>query len=163
MIASILWSAFLLPEIKEYLTTIVNKLIGCSIITHLWLFLIGAFIARFKDKILHFSKQYWWLFLIVLLVCRYFRIDFNIGSYPVLQSIFLAFFIIGAAYKYPQFNIKTDISYGVYIWHMVFVNIIIASGYTQNWIAFAICLIVTFVTAYFSYKTVGMFYRKKNN
>ncbi len=161
VIASIAWSAFILPKIEEYLPITINKLIGCSILKHLWLFLIGTFIARFKNQLLDWIKQYWWACLIALLVCKYLHLDFGIGHYPVLQSIFLAFFIIGVAYKYPKLNVKTDISYGIYIWHMVFVNIIISLGYTQNWIAFGLCIIITFIAAYLSYLTAGIFYRKK--
>lgn len=92
--------------------------------------------------------------MVVLLLVRVTGFDFMAG-YNVLGTILLFLCLTGSAYVFPKLNVKTDISYGVYIYHMTVVNALIALGYTGNqWLLFIVAA-VTSVLAWVSTKTVG--------
>lgn len=57
-------------------------------------------------------------------------------------------------------NINTDISYGVYIYHMTVVNALIALGYMQKPILLIIVVIVTCLLSYITTKTIGAFSKR---
>ncbi len=77
-----------------------------------------------------------------------------------LGLLLLTLFMIGFAYRYPMIHVGKDVSYGVYIYHMIFVNIAIALGYTRSWMAFGIVIVVTWAVAYFSTIFVGEYSRR---
>lgn len=78
----------------------------------------------------------------------------------VLETILLFLCLIGASYVFPYFNIKTDISYGLYIYHMTIVNALIAMGYTKKSVLLVVVLVSTCVFAWISTKTIGKFSKK---
>lgn len=78
----------------------------------------------------------------------------------VLETILLFLCLIGASYVFPNLNIKTDISYGVYIYHMTIVNALIAMGYTKKSVLLVVVLVSTCVFAWISTKTIGKFSKK---
>ena len=63
--------------------------------------------------------------------------------------------LTGAAYVFPKLNVKTDISYGVYIYHMTVVNALIELGYTGNQWLLLLVTAITFILAWISTKTIG--------
>ncbi len=75
--------------------------------------------------------------------------------YSFLSTFILGLFFIGFAYQFPNLNIKMDISYAVYIYHMVWVNIAVELGLIQRWDVFVAVIAVIFLSAYFSTKYVN--------
>lgn len=118
------------------------------------MFLAASYVAEKKDLMLPFLKKYWWVFMVALLLVRFFRLDFHAG-YNVLGTILLFLCLTGAAYVFPKLNVKTDISYGVYIYHMTVVNALIAIGYTGSQWLLLIVTVMTFILAWVSTKTIG--------
>ena len=102
--------------------------------------------------------------MVVLLVKKY-VIHWDIdASYSLFGTLLLFLGMIGFAYSFPKLNIKTDISYGVYIYHMTVVNALIALGYMHSVWLFVLVLITTCLLAWISTKTVGEWskHRKQN-
>lgn len=94
------------------------------------------------------------MFIALVFVIRTTGFDYK-ASYGILQSITLFLGLTGFAYVTPYLNIKTDISYGVYIYHMTVMNALIALGYMHNqWLLLPVT-IATCVLAWISTKTVG--------
>ena len=151
------------PIINNALPGIVGKLYGVSLFPYLWMFLVSAFAAEYSDKLLLFIKRYWWVFIAILLIKRYvIHRDIAIHSYALFDTLLLFCGIIGFAYAFPKINLKTDISYGIYIYHMTVVNALIALGFVgQEWTFW--CVIgLTCLLAWISTVTVGkMSSRKK--
>lgn len=155
-----LYPIVLIPHINVLIPEIAAKLLSQTVFSYLWIFLLGSFVAKFYDRILPTLMRYWYVPFALLLIVR--ATGFDIGRpYRILGTLLLGLFIIGAAYRYPKLNIKKDISYGVYIYHMIFVNIAIQLGYKHNWNAYWIVAAATLLFAYCSYLTVGGLYRKK--
>lgn len=151
--------SMLLAVVSEYLPEIVGKLLGQTLLPYLWMFITASFVAEKKDTMLPLLKRYWWLLLISVLAVKYFRFDFY-ASYYVLETILLFLCLTGFAYVFPNLNIKTDISYGVYIYHMTIVNALIAMGYTKKSVLLVVVLVSTCVLAWISTKTIGKFSKK---
>lgn len=151
--------SMLLAVVSEYLPEIVGKLLGQTLLPYLWMFIAASFVAEKKDTMLPLLKRYWWLLLISVLAVKYFRFDFY-ASYYVLETILLFLCLTGFAYVFPNLNIKTDISYGVYIYHMTIVNALIAMGYTKKSVLLVVVLLLTCVFAWISTKTIGKFSKK---
>ena len=151
--------SLLTPIIQSMLPEIVAKLYGQTLIPFLWMFLFASFVAEKKDLLIPIIKKYWWLFLVAVILVRYFQFDFN-AAYNFLGTILLFFCLTGFAYMFPMLNINTDISYGVYIYHMTVVNALIALGYMQKPILLIIVVIVTCLLSYITTKTIGAFSKR---
>lgn len=81
----------------------------------------------------------------------------------VLETILLLLCLIGASYVFPYFNIKTDISYGLYIYHMTIVNALIEMGYKTSPFLLVVVIVLTCILAWISTKTIGRFSKKMKN
>ena len=164
-----IWISFLLmtivigvcsPILVKQMPSIVGKLFMQTLFPYSWLFFWGVFIQKFKSRILDHLKKCWWLYFLLYVIDMYFGMDLYVAHYPLIGCMLLAMFMIGFAYRYPKIDVGEDISYGVYIYHMIFVNVAIAWGYTNNWTAFAFVIVVTFVVAYGSTMIVGEYGRR---
>lgn len=161
IVCSILYPLVLVPLINQNIPEIAAKLLGQTVFNYLWIFMLGSFTACYSNALLPWLKKFWYVSLVALLFVRSLSLDVNNGNYSVLGTILLGLFIIGAAYRFPKLNVKKDISYGIYIYHMVFVNIAVHLGFMQNWYMFGFVVLATVLFSYGSYITVGGLYRKK--
>lgn len=154
-IAASVGISFLTPTIEGHLPELVGKLYSQTLIPYLWLFLLAAFVSEKKTVILPFLKKYWWAFLAALLLKKYVLCWDVTAAYPLIGSILLFLGLLGFAYSFPKLNIKTDISYGIYIYHMTVVNVLITFGLTHKPWLILIVAAVTCLLAWISTKTVG--------
>lgn len=132
----------------------IAKLYHQTLFPYLWMFIIPSLVAERKDDFLPLLKKYWWVFVAIVLVVKYTGCDLK-ASYGILQTTALFLGLTGFAYIAPWMNVKTDISYGVYIYHMTFVNAFIALGLTNKPIYLLVVIVMTFAISYLSTKTVG--------
>lgn len=146
--------SMMVPLIQANIPEIAGKLLDLSLLPYFWMFLAASFVAERKDVVLPFLKKYWWSILAVQLLVRFSGFDYRTG-YPVLGSILLFLCLTGAAYVFSKLNVKTDISYGIYIYHMTVVNALIALGYTGSQWLLLVVAAMTFLLAWISTKTVG--------
>lgn len=134
---------------------IVIKLYGQTVFPYLYLFLAGAFLAEFSKEILSYIAKYWYAFILISVILYISKFDIPFTSYSVLKSIIGVYGMIGFVYSFPRLNIKTDISYGLYIYHMTVVNAMITLGFTKQIQYLFIAVIVSIIFAWISTKTVG--------
>ncbi len=139
---------------------VIVKLFDQTIFRYLWLFYIGCFIAEFKDSILPIISKYWFVFISVGVIPVLIRKDIYAG-YNVVIAMSLASGLIGFSYRFPRIAIKTDISYGLFIYHMIIVNVFISSGLTGSWWQFFAVLAISCILAYISTITVGKWAARK--
>lgn len=75
--------------------------------------------------------------------------------YPFFGTVLLFAGLVGFSYAVPQINVKTDISYGVYIYHMTIVNALIVLGFKgQSWTLWVV-IGVSCLLAWISTITLG--------
>lgn len=142
---------WLTPVIRVSLPVVIAKLYGISLLPYLWMFVIPAFVSEKYEVIVPFLKKYWWTFLGALLIMKYIlHWDVDMGLYPLLGTLFLFGSIIGFAYTFPQLTIKTDISYGIYIYHMTVVNALIALGFVEQSWTLCFLIVMTCLLAWVS-------------
>ncbi len=148
---------FISPLLREHIPELIGKLYGQTLFPYLWMFVIPCFVAEYKDKIIPVLVKYWWLFLLMVLVHKYLiQMDVK-AAYGFFHTLLLFLSLVGIAYVFPQLNIKTDISYGIYIYHMTVVNAFIAIGYLHNQWLLLWVILITFVLAWVSTKTIGKY------
>ncbi len=139
---------------------ILNKLYGQTIVKYLWLFYIGCFIAEFREKLLSFLKKYWFVLVLVGGVVYFFDFDIYAG-YNVFTSVLLTSGLIGFAYRFPQLSLSPDISYGLFLYHMILVNACISFGFVENWLYALVVILLTVAFAYISTVTIGRWSSKR--
>jgi len=134
-------------------TSVYEKLISVSIFPYLFYFLIGIYMYVYenvRDRL----KNRVFVFALLYGVIVYF--DHNDFFYLVLQQLMLAFFIFSFAFSYPTMSYKImkhhDITYGVYIYHMLIVNVFVhleLKGGEENLIYVLILSLLAGMLSYF--------------
>lgn len=142
------------PFVQEWLGNIGGKLYGVTIIPFLWMFLLAAFYSEKKEIILPLLKNCWPYLLLMLLIVRVLHVDFHAG-YNAMDSVLLFSGLLGLAYDAPNVNVKKDVSYGIYIYHMTVVNILISFDVMYNKWLMVLVVGLTLLIAYLSTETVG--------
>ena len=117
--------------------------------------LIPSLVADNKNVLLPFLKKYWWAFLVFLFLANIYTIDIEVGKYFFVSTICLFFGLTGFAYAVPHLNIRIDISYAVYIYHMTIVNALIAVGFTNNNWGYVVVISLTCIVSWISTVTIG--------
>lgn len=145
----------LTPVIRNNVPEIVGKLYGQTFIPYFWMFIAGAMVSEFKSTLLPLFKKYWWIAFAISIAIMATGFDYPLGHYGLLRTLSLLVCLIGFAYAVPQVNIKTDISYAVYIYHMTVVNAMINLGYMHKPLYLLVVSIITFAVSYLSTKWVG--------
>lgn len=145
----------LIPNMLDnYIPNILIKLYGQTVFNYLYLFIAGAFLCEFKE-VLNYVKKYWYVFTVFGILAYILNDQLYVGGYPLFKCIFSIYGLIGFAYSFPKFNINPDISYGLYVYHMIVVNVMIQLNLINDKKYYFIALFISFVLAYFSTKSIG--------
>lgn len=94
-------------------------------LNYLYLFLMGAFLSDKKLRLLPLVKKYWYIVSVLAIIFYITGIDIPWTNYGIIKGFLCGYGLIGFAYTFPKINIKIDVSYGLYIYHMTIVNIMI--------------------------------------
>ena len=138
-----------------------SKLYDQTIVKWCWMFYSGCFFAEFKEKlVLPVFSRFWYLFIIIAIIPYYTQFDI-VAGYRVLHSILLVIGLIGFAYKYPRLALKVDISYSIFLYHMIVVNVFISLGFIGNWWYAIIVMLITLVISFISTYSVGQWSAKR--
>lgn len=139
---------------------LIIKIYGQTIVRHCWLFYTGCLIAEFRDKTVPILSKYWFIFLLGGIIPYATGIDI-VAKYGVLWSIMLVSGLIGFSYRFPQLAVPIDISYGLFLYHMIIVNVFITFELVGSWwYAFAV-LVLSIICAYISNAVIGCWALKK--
>lgn len=141
---------------------IMGKSYNQSLFGYFWLFYIGMFIARFSDRLLPFLVKYWFVFIIIGFVFFWTRFDLY-SSYYLLWSIFLIFGLIGFAYRFPTVSVNPDISYGIFLYHMIIMNVFVHFHWTGHWYYLLIVILLSAGIAWLSAITIGKYSSKQKS
>lgn len=148
------------PVIQQLVPEIIFKLYKQTLIPYFWIFFLGIIFAEYADALLPVLRRYWWCFAGISAVFLVTKVDFH-GSYPIFTHVFQIAALLGFAYAFPGLEIKMDISYGLYLYHMTVVNVMVTFGMTGNVRWFIFAMLVSCILAYISTKTIGRFAMRK--
>ena len=111
-------------------------------------------------RLIPILKKGWIISLILAIVVNYYKID--VGNYPLLKSAFLLCFSIGFAYSFPTLKLKHDFSYGLYLYHMIVINVMVFFGTPNSILYIILAYIISLLLSVASYFTSDAIrYRKK--
>lgn len=135
------------PLIQKHSPEIIYDLFKVSILPYLWMFILGAALCEFRGKTIPFLKKYWWAFIAVSIVIAIFKFDIDSNNYGVLLYSLRVSGLIGLAYAFPKINIKWDVSYGLYIYHMTVINAMIELQLTGHLCYLFLAFVFSFLLA----------------
>lgn len=130
-----------------------QKLFRYSFIPHIYLFLTGVLMQRMRFHKMNWiaGKAIYW-FIVYLAV--YLLIPYSAASY-VLEMLMLGVVTVSAAYTVPRASHKllrgNDISYGVYMYHGLLINLFIELGLTKRAEYLALLALCAYVAGYLSW------------
>ncbi len=138
------------------------KLMMCSMLPHFWLFLLGVLVQRKLEVLKKYfaGKLLLWI-CVHAIVCAAAQglglvAASNIPGIPV--SISLACVTLSAAFTISTLSDRllknNDISYGVYIYHVLVINALLELEVVSGWTAVGITFLMTLILATASWKLV---------
>ena len=135
----------LYPEL--WFCTIVNVIVLCFLPYALW-FMIGAFCYQYKDKIIKYLRYLTIPLLVIYFLLRPYATG-QPGYYVGIGiSILCPFLVIGLAYLLPKVRIKTDLTYGMFLYHWIVLNIIVHFEWLSKWKWYACFLFFIIITLF---------------
>ncbi len=111
-------------------TFIYEKLVQVSMLPYLFYFLFGITLYKFKDNLIKYIENKVLLFLgLYAILCI---LKFDIFLYDVVKQVVFSIFIFSFVFSYKSLSHKllgnNDFTYGVYIYHMLIVNVMVEKG-----------------------------------
>lgn len=138
---------------------LVFKLFSVTVIPYFNMFLLGVFFQRniqFVERYLENKFPYWFLFYIGSVVFSEFVGISNSGnSINPISALILSLMVISAAYSCVDLfgNILGghDISYGIYIYHMVVINFLLHVDFFNDGINVFFTVVITIFVSFLSW------------
>lgn len=137
------------------------KLLHVTLIPHLWMFLLGILIHRHFEKLRSWIEDkflVWFLGYVVFMALLAFLIPERSAPWYLAylpSRTLLAFATLSAAYSMRHLSEKllhgTDISYGIYIYHSVVINVIVQLGLMNSMLSVASVYGISIVLALLSW------------
>lgn len=148
----------LFPYLKERTPLLLYKLICQTFMPYIWLFILGVYINLYKYRIENTISRHWFVFILLSFLFRYFKL-MHFGIYGVVENLFLCVGIFGLVFnnRILTFKISKDLSYEIYIYHMIIINVFIEYSLIGKPIYLVYAFFVTIILAYISYITIGVY------
>ena len=142
--------------------TIMIKFISITVLPYLFLFLLGVFLEKnlvlVEKYLANKAKWYLLIYMTAVIVSYLIGIRYQGNHINPISALLLSCLTISAAYSKVDIfrNILkgNDISYGVYIYHMVFINMLLHISTFEPIVNFIITFLLTTLFAYLSWKIV---------
>lgn len=164
----IFWLLNFLAVGHYYEDLLFGKLLGVSITSYLFFFLLGM--LGYKNRTILaplFTRYFGAIVGVFVILCAFdwFRTDINMGSYwlttipNIVFYLILCLLVIGFAHS-KRFLLITkelkgiDLSYGIYVYHMLVINTLVALNFTSSSLFLLLMLIITIVLGYLSWKLI---------
>lgn len=143
--------------ITEHMGSTVDKIVERLFLPYLLWFLIGVFCYRNREWIVPVLKKYVWILVLIFGINQGFHIC-SYGYYEdIVTGITLPFIVIGLAYTLPAKRIKYDLSYGMFLYHWIVLNVMVHLN-VFDYMAWQVCAIIfitlTILTAWLSWYLV---------
>lgn len=143
--------------------TIFQKLLHVSILSYLFFFLIGVRVRYLYEKYPSFftGKCFYWFAIYVFwrgVETTFFNKWQLWNNLSVISILLLSVLIVSVAFSKPALSEKllrkNDISYGMYIYHMPIINLLLSLEMTQASFGFVVMLVLTITISMISWKFV---------
>ncbi|MFA6260096.1 MAG: acyltransferase [Bacteroidia bacterium] len=118
--------------------SVLYKLMGVTIMPYLWCFLTGSFIYHAWDRVKKYLEGkaiYWFIGFNAYVLITGFIPAYWPALSQVVSNLLLSFLTISIAFSYRNMNkilSGNDISYGIYIYHMLVINTFVHLGFIRE-------------------------------
>jgi peptidoglycan/LPS O-acetylase OafA/YrhL len=129
-----------------------NKLLHVTIIPYLFMFLLGAIFYRYHENLKKIidGRFIWWFILFVIseLLTNYFISDSGVVI-NIIKWIIFSFMIFSFAFSFKYLSNflirRNDFTYGIYIYHMLIINVFVHLKMVgdMKYIAYVLALTIT--------------------
>jgi peptidoglycan/LPS O-acetylase OafA/YrhL len=138
------------------------SLLGMTLAPYLWMFLVGVSIQRNWSTVRGwlFGRAHWWGlgYLILCAAGRWLRVDTGGNYMSPVYLLPLAGLIVSLATSAPQLSNRIlrhhDVSYGLYLYHMLVVDLLVVLAAPSGWAPIAAAIIVSLGLAALSWTLV---------
>lgn len=174
IISLIIFHILILFEPSSDLQILINKLTGFSPVPWFWMFCSGVLVQRSMNRVHLFTADRAHIFLLLFLAVGLVGYSleapvlFGDGNdIGILNYVSLCLLVLSLAYTFPSLSDnllnRNDISYGIYIYHMLVFNCLILWGLVGVY-SFIIGIILSIIFALMSWKYIEKpFLRKRKS
>jgi peptidoglycan/LPS O-acetylase OafA/YrhL len=138
------------------------SLLGVTLAPYLWMFLVGVSIQRNWSTVRGwlFGRAHWWGlgYLILCAAARWLGVDTGGNYMSPVYLLPLAGLIVSLAMSAPQLSDRIlrhhDVSYGLYLYHMLVIELLVGFAAPSGWASFAAAIIVSLGLAALSWTLI---------
>jgi peptidoglycan/LPS O-acetylase OafA/YrhL len=140
----------------------IYSLLEVTLAPYLWMFLVGVSIQRNWSTVRGwlFGRAHWWGlgYLMLCAAARWLRVDTGGNNMNPAYLLPLAGLIVSLAMSAPQLSDRIlrhhDVSYGLYLYHMLVIDLLVGVAAPSRWISFAAVIIVSLGLAALSWTLI---------
>lgn len=156
-----------IPHLQEMLPETGRLIVSHTCLPYFYIYFAGWFIYRYRDKIVPYLSHTKILcavcFILRALWCEKYGV--RVGEYQdMVLVILLCMLTIGVGYSFGKIRFKFDLSYGLYLYHMIIVDIFVQTGLVGNmkYVAavYALSLLCAVVSHYLVDDTVAKLFTR---
>lgn len=156
-----------MPYLQEIMPRAVRVVLSHSCIPYFYIYFAGWFIYRFRERIVPILARTKvlcvLLFIIRALYCE--RYGVRVGDYmDIIQVLLLCMLTIGIGYSFGKIRFKFDLSYGLYLYHMIIVDIFVHIGFVGKIsyvvAVYAIAVLCALISHYLVDDTISNFFNR---
>lgn len=151
----------------DYVATTVGggiaKIIERLFLTYALWFFIGVFCYIKREQLIPALKKIIPVLLIVYVFCKCLPIDIPGYYADISVGILLPFIVIAGGYFLPKIRISCDLSYEIFLYHWIVLNVIVHFDLMNKWpwyIVLVIFVCLTLALSWLSWRFVGQGRRK---
>ena len=138
------------------------SLLEVTLAPYLWMFLVGVSIQRNWSTVRGwlFGRAHWWGlgYLMLCAAARWLRVDTGGNNMSPVYLLPLAGLIVSLAMSAPQLSDRIlrhhDVSYGLYLYHMLVIDLLVGLAAPSAWASFAAAIIVSLGLAALSWTLI---------
>jgi len=150
-----------------YKSTNMHQLLEITFLPFAWMFIIGVMARLYWNTIKVYLVNKGLYFLLIYILFSYLTnkylgsglwigYKYNLNFVTVVEVLLLSIAMLSMAFSFTNLkvNLKSDLSYSTYLYHMLVVHIILSSGMTTNGYTYFIIIGITLCIAYLSWNYV---------
>jgi peptidoglycan/LPS O-acetylase OafA/YrhL len=138
------------------------SLLEVTLAPYLWMFLVGVSIQRNWSTVRGwlFGRAHWWGlgYLMLCAAARWLRVDTGGNNMSPVYLLPLAGLVVSLAMSAPQLSDRIlrhrDVSYGLYLYHMLVIDLLVGLAAPPGWALFAAAIIVSLGLAALSWTLI---------
>lgn len=155
----------LFPLTNNFLPEIVYKLINVTFIPYTYYFLIGMVVYIKKEIVVPLLTKVFWPMLLCYGVIWWTTsqvVSLPVGHYTnILVGPFLCLLTLSGAYKFGKIRFKHDLSYSIYLYHMIVINVLVMFGWRGRLLGVLVVVVATLLLSVLSCRLIEEPFLKK--